>query len=72
MKNATRINLGLIAHIMSTIIYFILVQYIVQSENVDMAGRGGIVAMYLITQMFTAGISYDCGLYKKYTNEKRY
>jgi K+ transporter len=72
MKNATRINLGLISHIMSTIIYFILVQYIVQSENVDMAGRGGIVAMYLITQMFTAGISYDCGLYKKYTNEKRY
>jgi hypothetical protein len=72
MKNATRINLGLIAHIMSTIIYFILVQYIVLSENVDMADRCGIVATYLITQMFTAVICYDCDLYKKYTNEKRY
>jgi len=72
MKNGIRINLGLVAHIMATIIYFILVQYIVQSENVDMAERGAIVAMYLIIQIFTAGISYDCGLYKKYTNEKRY
>jgi surface polysaccharide O-acyltransferase-like enzyme len=72
MKNGIRINLGLVAHIMATIIYFILVQYIVQSENVDMPGRSGIVALYLITQMFTAGICYDSNLYKKYTNEKRY
>ncbi len=72
MKNGIRINLGLVAHIMSTIIYFLLVQYVVQSENVDMAGRGGIVALYLITQMFTAGICSEINLYNKYTNEKRY
>jgi surface polysaccharide O-acyltransferase-like enzyme len=72
MKSGIRINLGLVAHIMATIIYFILVQYIVQSENVDMAGRGGIVALYLITQILTAIICYESDLYKKYTNEKRY
>ena len=69
MKNDFRINLGLITHIISTIIYIIFVQYIVQSETIEIEGRAGIVAIYLFTQLITAGICDTNRLYKKYTND---